>query len=298
MPDPIPEDLLLPFGKFVEKYNLQDVAYTIAQFAVGNGNVFDQTTIYVLKSAPGPYIEGIVFGEGVAPATYDTHSLFEKALTELGSDALLSSTVSSATRSDSGIELVVKTPQGQKLIKAKKLLVTAPPKLENMKPLGLDTKEEGIFSKFQSKALYSALLDNTGLVTGNRYYNAKADAGTTYHVPTLPALEFIWATRDEDTYWAWYSSPTELSESDVKSDTINAFKALAPGSDPKIVAYASASPSTVGVTADEIRNGFYDDLKSLQGYKNTWYVGSAWVSDHSAALWNFTEVELMPKLRA
>ncbi|KAI8949444.1 FAD/NAD(P)-binding domain-containing protein [Xylaria longipes] len=296
LPDPIPEDLLLPFGEFVEKYNLQSVAYTIAQFATSNGNVFEQPTLYILKVADIPYIQGMINGEALAPATYDVQSVFQEAQKELGSDALLCSTVSSATRSNTGISLVVNTPNGQKLIKASKLLVTAPPKIDNLKSLGLDQRELGIFSKFQSKAFYTVLLNQTGLAKGFRYYNAKPAAGTTYHVPPFPVLQFIWATKDVNTYWAWYSSVTELPDATVKANIIKDFQALAPGSKPQIVAFSNAGPSGVGVTTDEIRNGFYKDLLSLQGYRNTWYTGFAWVSDHSAGLWNYTDYELVPQL--
>lgn len=297
IPKPIPEELLLPFGDFVTKHNLQSVAYTIAQFAIGNGNIFDQPTIYILKTVDADYIRAIVYGEAVAPATYDSQSLFNMALQELGSNVLLSSTVSQATRSASGVQLVVKTPNGQKLIKAKKLLVTAPPKIETMTPLGLDAKEKGLFSKFQSKAFYVSLLNNTGLITGARYYNADPNNNATYHVAKLPGVGFVWATRDVNTFWGWYTSVNPVPESKVRADTIAAFKALGPNSNPKIIAYASATPSAVGVTADEIKNGFYDNLLTLQGYKSTWYTGSAWISDHSAALWNYTEYELLPKLK-
>ncbi|KAI2606809.1 FAD/NAD(P)-binding domain-containing protein [Hypoxylon fragiforme] len=287
LPNPIPDDLLLPFGQFVEKYKIQSVAYTLAQFATSNGNVFEQPALYILKVADIPYVQGIINGAVLAPASYDAQSVFQKAQDFLGSDALVSSTVSSATRSNSGVSLVVNTPKGKKLIKANKLLVTAPPKVDNLKPLGLDSRESGIFSKFQNKAFYTVLLNNTGLEEGFRYYNAKPDAGNTYNVPTLPVLQFIWATKDVDTYWAWYSCVNTLPDETVKANIIKDFKTLAPGSNPQIIAYSNAGPSGVGVSADEIKKGFYTDLFKLQGYKNTWYTGSAWISDHSAGLWKW-----------
>ncbi|KAI0881954.1 FAD/NAD(P)-binding domain-containing protein [Annulohypoxylon maeteangense] len=296
LPDPIPEDLLLPFGQFVEKYNLQSVAFTIAQFATSNGNIFEQPALYILKVADAPYIQATISGGALAPATYDAQSVFLKAQEYLGSDALVSSTVSSATRSNTSVSVVVNTPNGKKLIKAKKLLVTMPPTTSNLKPLGLDSRESGIFSKFQNKAFYTVLLNQTGLAEGFRYYNAKAAAGSTYHVPSLPVLQFIWATKDVDTYWAWYSAASELPDATVKANIIKDFKTLAPGSDPQIVVFSNAGPSGLGVSADEIRNGFYKNLLALQGYRNTWYTGYAWVSDHSAGLWNHTDAELVPRM--
>ncbi|KAI0478558.1 FAD/NAD(P)-binding domain-containing protein [Xylariaceae sp. FL0804] len=296
LPYPIPEDLLLPWGQFVEKYNLSSVAFEIAQFAVSNGRVFERPALYILKVADTAYIQGTVEGEALTPATYDTQSVFIAAQQELGSDALLRSTVSAAERSDDGIKLVVQTPSGRKLIKAGKLLVAAPPLLGNLGPLALDGREAGLFSKFTHRAFYSVLLNNTGLAAGYRYYNARPSAGATYHVPGPPVLQFIWATRDADTYWAWYSAVDELPEHAVRSSILADFRALAPGSDPEIILFSNAGPSGVGVTADEIRDGFYRDLHALQGYRNTWYTGTAFVSDHSAGLWQYNNVELVPEL--
>ncbi|XXH00820.1 hypothetical protein Hte_007171 [Hypoxylon texense] len=296
LPDPIPEDLLLPFGQFVEKYNLQSMAFILAQFATSNGNVFEQPALYILKVADTAYIQGQINGQVLAPATYDAQSVFQAAQKDLGSDALLSSTVCSATRSNTGISLVVDTPSGKKLIKAKKLLVTVPPKTDILKPFGLDQRESGIFSKFQSKAFYTVLLNNTGLEKGFRYYNGKPAAGNTYHVPPVPVLQFIWATKDADTFWAWYSSAKELPEAQVRAAIIKDFQNLAPGSKPQIIVFSNAGPSGVAVTSDEIKKGFYKNLLSLQGYRNTWYTGSAWVSDHSAGLWNYTNAVLVPQL--
>ena len=286
--------MLLPFGEFVEKYNLQDVAYTITQLAAGNGIVLQQTAIYVLQLVDGGYLDAL-FGNGVAAENQNTHKLFKRALSELGSDVMLSSTVSHTSRSKKGVKLIADTPDGRKLIKAKKLLVTAPPTIENLKPLSLSRKEFNIFSQFDYEALYVGLVQDADLDPAFRYFNADPDR--MYALPQLPAPQMIWPTRDNGTNWVWYTSPVEKSEDEVKSETLAAIRRLAPGSNPSFVAYDSHTPATVGVTADKIRNGFYDDLLSLQGCRSTWYTGSAWVSDHAAALWNHTEYELLPQLR-
>ncbi|RYP10950.1 hypothetical protein DL765_007953 [Monosporascus sp. GIB2] len=300
LPYPVPEDLLLPFGKFVEKYGLQSVAYIITLFAAGHGNVLEQTTAYVLKAVDRPYLEGILSGTSVTPANNDTHELYVRALEVLGSDALLSSTVACATRSDNGVELVVNTPDGEKIVKANKLLISAPPTLDNLTPFGLDEAEEAIFSQFEHNALYVGLLENTGLEAGVRYYNADSSADgevNPYNVANLPGVQMVWATRAEGIYWAWYSSPTETSEEKVKSDTIAAIQRLSPGSEPAFVAYDSHTPFAVGVSPEAIADGFYRKLYSLQGYKSTWYTGAAFVTAHSSALWNFTEYEILPRLQ-
>jgi phytoene dehydrogenase-like protein len=41
LPDPVPEDLLLPFGQFMQKHNLTDMSQFIYSFAQGLGNVLE-----------------------------------------------------------------------------------------------------------------------------------------------------------------------------------------------------------------------------------------------------------------
>ncbi|RMD40164.1 hypothetical protein DV735_g4946, partial [Chaetothyriales sp. CBS 134920] len=290
LPQPVPEDLLLPFGEFVEKHGLQDIAYTIAQLAVGNGNALDQTTVYIMKAVDRPFILGNM-GTAVTAVNH-TQELYEMALEELGSDALVSSTVVRASRSDKGVVLLVQTPNGKTIIKAKKLVIAAPPTLANLNPFDLDEKEQGIFSQFQHKAVYVGLIKEVDLLAGHRYYNG--DPNTTYHLPELPTASMIWPTKAEGIFWAWYNSAIELPVSTVKSHMIQIFKNLLPTSSPSLVAFKDHSPMTLSVPSDKIRNGFYNDLLSLQGYRNTWYTGSTWISDHSASVWNFTEYQVLP----
>lgn len=279
----------------MEKYGLQSAAHTIASYAIGNGNPLEQTTIYILKAVD----RGRFAGASVTPGNFNGQEIYRLAQRELGSNVLISSTVLWAARSDRGVELVVQTPHGRKLVRAKKLLITAPPTLRNLLPFTLDRRERDLISQFQNKALYVGLLNNTGLAPATRYYNTDSAADgvvTPYNVPVLPAAQNIWATRVPGIYWAWYSSPTELSEAQVRADTIDAIQNLAPSSNPNFVAYSSHTPSAVGVSVSNIRSGFYRRLQTLQGYKSTWYTGAAWISDHAGAVWNFTEYEILPNL--
>lgn len=45
LPYPVPADLLLPFGDFVTKYNLEDMMGLLFTFAQGLGNLLTQTTV-------------------------------------------------------------------------------------------------------------------------------------------------------------------------------------------------------------------------------------------------------------
>lgn len=49
IPQPIPEDLLMPFGAFLQKYNLQSLAYIVYSYQQGLANVLAQTTLYLIR---------------------------------------------------------------------------------------------------------------------------------------------------------------------------------------------------------------------------------------------------------
>ncbi|KAI9830060.1 MAG: hypothetical protein M1819_005890 [Sarea resinae] len=304
LPSPVPEDLLLPFGQFIEKYSLQEVAYAVYAHAQGAGDLLNQTTVYVLKAFDALYISGFSGGD-ITPANHNSHEIYDKALTELGSNALVSSTVLAGQRStnSSGVKLVVKTPTGNKLIVASKLIVTIPPTLSNMKPFGLDSTEKRVFRDFISRGLYVGLIADTGLPAGFSYDNIGAN--TTYHVPTLPGLYSVNPTAVEGIFWIWYGSDSILPDAYVQNDTLAAIERLriavsnssttASNATGRFVAYNSHSPYDVSVSADEIRSGFYNHLDALQGYRNTWYTGGAFLAYHSAPLWNFTQA-LLPQV--
>lgn len=105
------------------------------------------------------------------PTTLNNSELYAHITQQLGSDVLYSSTISSAQCTDTSVSLVVNSPEGQKLLEAKKLLVTAPPLTDVLKPLNLDNVEEAILSQWKYNAVYFAVLANTGLPDGVEIYN-------------------------------------------------------------------------------------------------------------------------------
>lgn len=50
LPNPVPADLLLPFGDFVKKYAIQDAVQSLFAFAQGLGDLLAQPTLYVFKN--------------------------------------------------------------------------------------------------------------------------------------------------------------------------------------------------------------------------------------------------------
>jgi len=299
VPDPVPEELLLPFGQFVQEYSLESAAYSIFDSAEGVANppFLDQLTVNVFKYIDQGYLAGGVQGGFVTTAQHDNGELYSKAQDELGSNVLLNSTVVAAYRpcSDPGVILVVRTPTGPKLILARQLLVSIPLVLSNMEPFDLDERERDLFRRWNYSAYYTGLFSNTGLQDGYRYSNVGIN--TSYHIPELPGAYAINPTAVDGLHYFWYGSPVEISQCDIEAEMTAVVRRLTNSTDqePQFVAFQSHTPFKLEVSAEDIQDRFYDKLYALQGYRSTWYTGAAMLSHNSGELWNFTAA-LLPRI--
>lgn len=124
LPDPVPADLLLPFGDFVKKYAIGNAVNICYNYAQGFGDLLSHTTLYVFK------VCGLTILQGgfLTSANQDNSELYEKAQAELSQDVLLESRVIAMDRSSSGVKVLVQTPSGVKLILANKIIIAIPPK--------------------------------------------------------------------------------------------------------------------------------------------------------------------------
>ncbi|KAI1213206.1 FAD/NAD(P)-binding domain-containing protein [Annulohypoxylon truncatum] len=304
LPDPVPEDLLLPWQEYMDKFNLTDDAYSTYSRPAATGDLTKTLALYVFNNLNTVMIEEEVDGKTIVNADGDYGEPYRVALNEFGDNVLLNSTVTSGTRGNTtsdGVTLCVSTPQGNKQIVAKQLIFAAPPVMENLGVFGLDQKEEAIFSKFAGGMFYTGVVTNIGLPANNSYVNR--GASTDYHVYSVPGNVMFNPTKVEGTYYYWYTSLEPMTQQQVESatrDTLKLLQKSVKGSsteaEPNFVAYNSHAPLHPTTDADSIRAGIYRDYYNIQGYRNTWYTGSLLVTG-SPQLWNIT-AQLLPKIIA
>ncbi|KAJ5800819.1 uncharacterized protein N7518_002887 [Penicillium psychrosexuale] len=302
IPQPVPPDLLLPLGDFLVKYNISDAAFNLYLSSQGISNPLQQLTVNVMKMVDAAYLREIA-GAGLSTADNNNSELYVKALAELRSDALVSSTVTAAARQQTGrgVSLVVKTPTGFKLVQASKLLITIPPTLENMRPFNLNLEELQMFSQWTYMGYYTLLLNNTGLPEGYQWINAN-NSSATYHIPQQPGASQIMSTRIPGVFYVWYRSPSHMTRLAVEQATIRAIQNLQKAQNftittPQIIKFNSHTPFKLSVSAQAIRDGFYSDLYALQGKRSTWYTGAALISHNGGVIWKFTQA-LLPQIIA
>ncbi|SMR41322.1 unnamed protein product [Zymoseptoria tritici ST99CH_1E4] len=273
----------------------------------GQGDILSLPALYVLRQLPLTAIQGLSSGFLTAPIGVQT--LYDRALLELGEDStFLNATITHIDRSnpsDISICLTTLSSSSPIRIRAKTLLLTLPPTLPNLSPfLDLTPLETSLFSYFTSSAYYNALLTNTGLPPNKTYRNL--NPLLPYSLPSLPAIYETGSTAAPGITGLLYGAPSShpLTDEEVKADILATLARLrrAAGGDegyvgePEFVGFNNHAPNALAVSADVIRDGFYTELKGLQGRLNTFWSGATWASDNSGAIWEFTEDVILPRV--
>ncbi|KAM6524428.1 hypothetical protein FSOLCH5_005030 [Fusarium solani] len=296
--DPVPEELSMPFSQLVEKYNLTAALPVIWTFASGVSDFANVPSFYVFYNFGAAVVQSLLAGTLFVPSSHNNSMLYAAAQEYLASGTMLNSMVLLANRDDKGVKLVVKSPMGTKLVKAKKLLVTIPPTLQNMYPFDLDDGEKILFAKWHWENWYVALFNGSGLPANLTLVNSRPNPGSLY----APTPNFVWRytfTGIRDLYATQVVGKSDLSAQGAK-DLIRAglrnINTAGTYATKRIdfVAWAKHAPLQLAVSAKELVCGFYKELYALQGRKSTWYTGAAWAPDYTSILWVFTEETILP----
>lgn len=303
MPDPVPEELLLPFADYVEKYPaLKPAAYYFFINTQGLGDSLRLPMLYVFKNWGLDVLRNVQNGFLTA-ASGNNSELYRNAGAVLGQDVFLNSYVIATQRRKGAdcVKIVVKTPAGLKLILAKKLVIAIPQLPENLRGFDLTHKELSLFSRFSSKGYYTGVVRDPG-VPLSQFSNAAAD--TPYNIPRLPGFYSLAPTQIPGLVDFKYGSDNLLSDEEAKANIIADIERLHQvgtfnkTSKPEIFIYSNHSPFELNVPASDIRKGFYRKLYALQGERHTYYTGAVFHSHDSSLIWNYTEANVIPGITA
>ena len=299
-PGPILDELLLPFGDFVQLHGLQALVPLFFQFEQGFGELLKTTSLYVLKNLSASVIGGILGGSFLAPPT-GVSDLYEGVASELGDDVLLNARVTIAIRcGNTRGYLLVATDRGLRIVDCKKLLVTAPPVLSSFVGFDLDATETAVFRSFQPNYYYTAVLRLSGLPAGYTLSNAAPE--TFENIAPMPGIFSIGPSPVPGLFNCKYGSTSAALDLQVKSEIKRAVERVkVPGLGKirveEFATFKSHSPYALMVKPSEVRSGFYGRLQGLQGRNNTYYAGAAHQTHSSAGIWAYVEA-LLPSLTA
>jgi len=300
LPDPVPAELLLPFGEFAVRNGLESILPLLNGYAQGLGDILAIPAIYVLKNVSLSVINSVLSGSLLITERRDNSELYEKATASFGEDALLSATVTRVERDRHGIEVRVDTPHGRRVIRCRKLLVTAPPLLSTFDGFDLDAAERAIFGRFQHHNYWTAVARLAGMPTGVSLVNVGAD--TPYNLAPLPGWYGLTVTGVPNLWGVKYGSTEPIGDRVVRARIVADIRRLREaGSYPVELAgleiFKAHNPFELVVRPGDIAGGFYRRLSGLQGRNGTFYTGAAFHTHDSSLLWRFTE-ELLPRIAA
>ena len=216
LPDPVPAELVAPFADFVKKYDFGSVVKLVFNYGQGIGDILKLPALYSINTFGQGVVKNILGGSFLTTAAHDNSLLYEKATAALGENALLELAVIAVERGADGVRVLVATPQGPRLILARKLVVAAPPLPRTFTGFDLDASERGTFAQFISGAYYTGVVRLAGLPAGVGLENIGPN--TPYNLPPLPGLYGVSPTGVPGLYNVKYGSPAPLTDDQVKRD--------------------------------------------------------------------------------
>jgi hypothetical protein len=304
VPDPVPEELYLPFPQLAENYNFSVLVPLIAEINWYTGNITTLPALYGIKGF-GPGMLGSIFGEFILSGTGNSRTLYDAALKELGSSVLLSTTILNVDRhsNSTGVTLLV-SQRGSfpKTIRARKLLVAIPPILKNIWSFDLSRQEQAMFSKFFSLGYYAGVAH----VPGFNGSFTNVGAFTPFNQPIVPGNNGFIATGSPGEFQIGggfdHGDVTDEEGKDLVRKNLVTLAAVGavPADAANTVTFPYTSDHTpyhVRVTAEDIKAGFYAKLLALQGSRNTYWTGAAFTGHNSALVWNWNEGTIVPGLK-
>ncbi|KAH8886298.1 hypothetical protein GQ53DRAFT_876157 [Thozetella sp. PMI_491] len=309
-PDNIPQDLLLPFSAFVTKYNLSAAVPQIFETTgFGVHDLMNSLTMWVLRSFNTDFCRTLLgLQTSFVPASNKNQELYDKILSYLGSDVLLSTTVISSSRpthADCCVTLRVHSPHGDRTIVAKRLLVAIEPTSANMAPLDLDAEESGVFGAFSYSTTYVGVVTHPSLPINGSLVNTPAAAQPAHWEAAIPASPMqvrFDSYGPSNLFRAILSGDPSLTSQGAQALVDQALgNMLETGVLPnkgvgvealKWLGFAPHGLVSAQASAEDIRSGFIQRLNALQGHRNTWYTGAAWSVHLTTSVWLFTDTVL------
>ena len=309
--NPVPEDLYIPFGAFIEKYGLGDVVPIWYTYTQGMGDLLQNPTVYAIKYFNLDDIKALTQGHLLA-ASGNTAELYSRVAKYIGeSNLFLESTVIAANRGNQTTtgrrEILISTREsGLVLLSCNQVLLTVPPTFENLDGWDLSSEEQDVFSQLSgSNGYWTGLVSNVGLNQSFTYWNAAAK--TPFNIPVLPALYSLAPSGVLDDVWVVkFTANTPALTDDQVRDYIRAEVRTiqrancAKVTEIKFPALIPHLPFMLQASGDLIRKGFLGRLSALQGGfgGSMFYSGAAFHTHYTSLLWRFNEEVVIPMMMA
>jgi len=312
-PGTIPEELLTPFEFAVERNLTAAIPLMQVISDIGVGGLSNYLTFQVLHAFGHVVTRETLNSSLFVPANHSNSYLYEQAYNLLKEDVLISSEATAVHRTDTGVSLLVSARNGtRKLIKAKQLLFTPPPSIENLALYGLDANETAALSTFTKTWSFAAVARIPAITPGTNYYWTSPEAVPDNQLgirngpwalavttaPNVPAgehlFEVLFASNDAYTHDQAKSKITAEIQQAIEAGSVSAGSG---GTDCTVeyVAFADHNSILWRQNKTTLQGGIVQDVYKLQGRRSTWFTGGLWSEDYSGNVWAFTDT-VVPRI--
>ncbi|KAL0934005.1 amine oxidase [Colletotrichum truncatum] len=302
----IPEDLTMHFADFVKKYKIEAAVPRIFQVTgLGMEEFPNQLTIYVMQVFGAPLARSLlgIIGSFV-PVSRRNQEIYDSIADLLGEDILYSSTAIKTVRTDEGVEVLVRSAQKKHtLIRAKKLIISFEPTLDNLRGIDIDTKETAVFEKWLWSTVHAGIISHPSLPALRSYTNT--DVTKWQSLPDLPFVgRFDYLGDDNYRVLVGGAAGFDIREAqNLMKKSLHQLSAAGTipdlGDEPiKIKAWADHGAMQLHASETDLKAGFIPKLYELQGRKSTYFTGGAWTAQFTTILWEYNNQYLLPKLLA
>jgi hypothetical protein len=305
-PEDIPAEFFVPVEEFVKLHQLDAaIPRILAISGVGYGGIRNLLT-FNLMQAFGPSLTRQVLENQLLGPIGSNSLVYQRALALLSSDVLLSSNVQEVQRTSTGVRLSVKQDNQEYQINAKRILFTAPTSPSALAPYDLDDQEKAVFSTWAT----------TSEIIGVAKIPCIPENNSVSYIPkaVVPAnqvylKDWPYTLRLDSTgptglnlfrviLGANYTlTPTEFTR--LVTEGVQKLQDAGTVTGNCSVEIKATSDHTRPVwkqTAEQMKEGFVQDLYSLQGHRGMWYTGSVWAAPYSSTVWAHTDIVLAKML--
>jgi len=302
VPSPVPKELLQPFGKFAEQNNFTALLPLIAQFNWYPGRITEIPTLYGIKKFGPGLINSIVNGF-IVPKSGNARTVYEAAARDLEDELYLNSNVEKVHRKEDGVVVTVQQNGKRVTFNARKLLIAIPQTLKNVAHFDLRPAEKALFSKFSAFGYVAGVAN----IPGVNYNLQNVGALTRAHTPVIPGSNgynippgfsgqfLLGVAFNHDNY------TLDQAKAVMRKELANlAIAKAVPADTAKKVTFpklANHAPFELHVSAKEIGDGFFEDLRQLEGERNTYWTGAAFAGHNSGLIWEWNEAVVLPAMK-
>ncbi|KAJ4393449.1 hypothetical protein N0V93_002659 [Gnomoniopsis smithogilvyi] len=310
----IPDDLLMQFGDFVEKYGIQAALPSMwLSTGFGVGAMLNELTLSVMQ-AFGAQMARLFLGlqPSYVPASGRYQDLYDAIASYLGESIYLNTRAIHSKRTDNGVAVTVRNEidGNETVFHAKKLLIAIQPVGKKLAAFDLDRNEEKVFEKIQYTREYTGIVSSPSIPANisinNLPYsendNNLLDWQDFNFTAFFQALDY-----HKDLFEVTMAGDEKLGPEEARAMTEQDFSNLvnsgvfAPSAsnDTRLewVAFSDHGPMHDRVSREDLEAGFVQSLYALQGHRSTWYTGGAWASNYQTILWEYNEI-LLPRMLA